>query len=699
MARWFPLLILTLLCAPAGASSSSVFMDLEVALAPERHHIQATGRLHLPHPVRELVFGLRRGLTPTLETPQGELRRLENRGRHTLWALAVHAPTDDITLRWSGKIDRPPTGPHTRDGGSDGTIHPEGIYLSGATGWYPELGMLVRFRLRLSLPSGWHGLSQGHSDDDDRTWHENHPQEAIYLVAAPFHRYRRAAGTVEAMVWLRRPDPDLARRYLEATGEYIALYSALIGPYPYAKFALVENFWESGYGMPSFTLLGPRVIRLPFILHTSYPHEILHNWWGNSVYVDDSGGNWAEGLTTYLADHLLAAQAGRGAAYRRELLSDFASWVKKNRDLPLVRFRGRHGKASQAAGYGRMAMVMHMLRLRLGDRTFLEGLRRFYRDNRFQTAGFDALQRAFEAVSGQALDDFFHQWTRRTGAPDLVLEAVRLTPLPDGRFRIEGRLRQRQDEPPFTLRIPLYVWTEAHAPPRSIHLKMDRRHLDFSLVVPGRPLQLAVDPLFDLFRRLHPDEMPPSFSALFGAERSVLVLPDGADPALRAAYAELARNWQQRHPEIQVVNDGALDHLPEQGTVWILGWNNRFAPVVQKALKRLGVIVERRRAILSDGAETPSEGGFAVALRQGGLQLGWVAAASPDTVPALTRKLPHYGRYGLVAFDAAGVNRLRRQWPARGGLVHRWTDLEPPAPPDHPPLSALLEGQATAAAR
>ena len=70
------------------------------------------------------------------------------------------------------------------------------------------------------------------------------------------------------------------------------MYRQLIGPYPYGKFALVENFWETGYGMASFTLLGPQVIRFPFILNSSYPHEILHNWWGNSVFVDYASGNW-----------------------------------------------------------------------------------------------------------------------------------------------------------------------------------------------------------------------------------------------------------------------------------------------------------------------------------------------------------------------------------------------------------------------
>jgi aminopeptidase N len=119
------------------------------------------------------------------------------------------------------------------------------------------------------------------------------------------------------MVFLRQPDEQLAGRYLEATARYLAMYEKLLGPYPYGKFALVENFWETGYGMPSFTLLGPRVLRLPFILHSSYPHEILHNWWGNGVFPDYGQGNWAEGLTAYLADHLLGSSRGRARSTGR----------------------------------------------------------------------------------------------------------------------------------------------------------------------------------------------------------------------------------------------------------------------------------------------------------------------------------------------------------------------------------------------
>ena len=41
------------------------------------------------------------------------------------------------------------------------------------------------------------------------------------------------------------------------------------------------------------------------------------------MYVDYAGGNWCEGLTAYLADHLLQEQQGQGAEYRRDTLQKY----------------------------------------------------------------------------------------------------------------------------------------------------------------------------------------------------------------------------------------------------------------------------------------------------------------------------------------------------------------------------------------
>ena len=136
-----------------------------------------------------------------------------------------------------------------------------------------------------------------------------------------------------------RTTRQLAALYLDLMGGYIDHYSRLIGNYPYAKFAVVENRWQTGFGMPSFTLLGSRVLRLPFIPYTSLPHEILHNWWGNGVWIDYENGNWSEGLTAYLADHWMKERRGKGSQYRLKALQRYSNFAAEGPGHAPARFR------------------------------------------------------------------------------------------------------------------------------------------------------------------------------------------------------------------------------------------------------------------------------------------------------------------------------------------------------------------------
>ncbi|WP_139042060.1 M1 family metallopeptidase [endosymbiont of Riftia pachyptila] len=227
-------------------------------------------------------------------TPGATLSQLSSQeGELPLTHYRVSLPEKQrrFTLKYSGKIVHDFSQLQESPGRSRqqmrGTISEDGVFLDNGVAWYPLFGdQLQTFSLQVELPDGWLAVSQGDGPETNAErqirWQASQPQDDIYLIAAPFQLYREQSQGVEAQVYLRQPNAALAQRYLEATHRYLALYSELLGPYPYRKFALVENFWESGYGMPSFTLLGPRVIRLPFIIHTSYPHEILHNWWGKA---------------------------------------------------------------------------------------------------------------------------------------------------------------------------------------------------------------------------------------------------------------------------------------------------------------------------------------------------------------------------------------------------------------------------------
>ncbi|RMG34936.1 MAG: hypothetical protein D6720_08160, partial [Gammaproteobacteria bacterium] len=430
----------------------------------------------------------------------------------------------------------------------EGELSPEGVYLDDQSGWYPVTAEEIRgFRLAVSAPDGWQVLSAGRRDEapDAITWHSDRPQQALYLVGGPYHRHHRREGNLTLSVWLLHDDPALARRYLAPMGEYIRHYSELIGPYPYAKFAVVENRWPTGLGMPSFTLLGSQVLRLPFIPYTSLPHEILHNWWGNGVWVDYRKGNWSEGLTAYLADHWMKERQGKGVEYRLRALQRYSNFAARGDDMPLLSFVSRHDDASQSVGYSKSLMFFHMLRRRLGDEAFDAGLRRLWREYRFRRIGF---QRAVEALVGdrpEVLRDFL-PWLERTGAPRLDVTEVSSTPAPPG-HRLAFVLSQSGTEP-YTLEVPVAV-TLSDGQVHRDQVRLERARQRFTLSLPSRPLRLRIDPEYDLLRYLDPSEQPPVLSLLFGG-KTWLVLPTSAPDQEKAAWERLARAWQRRYPNL-----------------------------------------------------------------------------------------------------------------------------------------------------
>ncbi len=678
---------------------------LDVRLHPSTGMLQVTDRLTLPQEQDVWVFFLHKGLEPKVQGDDARLRHLGSDRHLERYELTRNTP-EPVTLTYEGTIRHDMEAIQESVGRSRswtrGTIAESGVFLDGFSGWYPRIPeTLQRFDLKIVLPEGWTAVSQGAGPSRSGNavrWTETSPQDDIYLVAAPFHLYRKATPIAEAQVYLRSPNEDLAGRYLEATADYLAVYSGLIGPYPYSKFALVENFWETGYGMPSFTLLGPRVIQLPFILHTSYPHEILHNWWGNGVFVDFDSGNWSEGLTAYLADHLNKERQGRGADYRRDSLKSFADYVRTDKDFPLSAFRGRHSSASQAIGYGKMLMVLHMLRRDLGDQAFIAGLQTFYRDNLFRAAGIGDLREAFfEEQTDSELTGWFNAWTGRTGAPALAVSQVQVQVQVQpraGGYRIIGRLAQTQRDAPFPLNVPLQVHQREGAPIEQ-RVRLDGRDTDFEILVQSRPIRLAVDPGFDLFRQLVDGESPSTLSNLFGADRGLILLPSTASGALAAEYSRLARAWTHGHQGWQVLDDDVIDELPGDRPVWLLGWDNRFLADLDQGQSAFTLEPSSKRAAIAgrdiDGTSTS----LVLTHSRDGRVIGWLGAHDPAAVPGLARKLPHYGKYSYLAFDGtAPVNRLKGQWPVNESPLVIWfTDERPSLPlPKAPVLTDAIEG-------
>ncbi len=551
-----------------------------------------------------------------------------------------------------------------------GILGAEGVYLAGSSFWYPSFNReLIEFELNVAQPAAWHVVSQGNGtsrdDQGHARWVSGGAMDEIYLVGGPLHVWRDTAGSVETLVYLHDKDDSVAGKYLAATAQYLEMYRQLIGPYPYRKFALVENFWETGYGMPTFTLLGREIIRFPFIINSSYPHEILHNWWGNSVFVDYGSGNWCEGLTAYLADHLIAEQRGTGDEYRRSTLQKYRDYVKDGRDFPLTAFRSRESASTEAVGYGKALMAYHMLRLSVGDDAFRKGIARFYRDFKGKRASFADFQKTMEAAGGRDFNRFFADWIGRPGAPVLAVAvtAVRSDTASAARgFVVEGTLRQTQGGEPFVVDVPVVVQTEKGAVSKTVRLTGAEQ--TFAMTVADAPLMVHVDPRFDVFRKLDPRETPPSIGQIFGEPRVLAVLPSGASAAELQAWRELFKGWLSASHAIDVKLDTEVAALPADRAVWVAGRANRWAA---RLFTSGGGMTLNDAAIEVDG-EKMALAGHTLVLTARHPQnvekaIGYLAVDPVDAFPGLGRKLPHYGKYSYLGFEGAEpVNMLKGQW-------------------------------------
>ena len=671
--------------ASAEAPKGLLHHDIKAKISPKEHLIEVQDRITLPEGFpKEFTFYLHSGLQPKTETAGVILRKEGGHGASLAESYKVTLPEGQRTfvLNYKGLIDHPleNIGKEEARGFSStpGIISEEGVYLAGSSFWYPAIeDRLLSFVIEIGLPPGWNAVSQGERILHQRQngvvrvqWNSPEPQDEIFIVAAPFTEYTRPADSVLAMAFLRTPDKELADKYLDATARYLGMYEKLIGPYPYKKFALVENFWETGFGMPSFTLLGPKIIRFPFIINSSYPHEILHNWWGNSVFPDYSKGNWSEGLTAYLSDHLIKEQQGSGVEYRETTLQKYADYVVGGRDFPLIDFRSRHSSPSEAVGYGKSLMFFHMLRRELGDRNFITGLQDFYSQNKFRFASFDDLRKSFEKVSGKDLKSEFEQWIVRPGAPEIRVSETKSRSEGNG-YLLTAVLEQIQEGKGYRLAVPIVITMEGQEMAYETVVNMENKHLDLKIPLGSRPLRIDVDPRFDLFRRLKRDEVPPAISQALGAKRMVVILPSSANGHMVRAYRRLAKTLESSGPdEIEVKFDTEMEKIPPNSAVTFLGWENRFLSSMASALSPYGVAMNQKGTRIEKTEIARENHSVVLAARNPeNKDLCWMFIASDkaEALRGLGRKLPHYHKYSYLGFEGDEPENITKgRWPTLG---------------------------------
>ncbi len=512
------------------------------------------------------------------------------------------------------------------------------IFLTGT--WHPKPDQMCLYHLTAILPDGYEAVSEAETitktaKDGDTLYAFDfpHPLDSINFIAT--NRYKivkdRFDG-VELFAYFFTEDLDLVKTYIEHAKHYLELYDHLIGKFPYKRFSIVENFLPTGYSMPTYTLLGQEVVRLPFIPETSLGHEILHQWFGNLVYIDYSKGNWAEGLTTFLADHLYEEQKGRGAEYRKAALVGYQSYVNAKNDFPLKDFRERTDNVSEAIGYGKALMVFQMLKKMVGEKRFYESVRYFTDENRFRKASWADIEAAFEKFYQQDLTWFFNQWLDEKGLPDLRLEGVKVKP---SGAKFETAFTVVQKSKNFIVDLPVAIHSIFGKATNIFHLQREKE--PFEMIIEDVPEKVAVDEDYDVARMLSTAEFPPVIARLIGDEQRIIVPPvTGSD-----VYGEIIHGFKGKAGSVRKPNQ--IEYIDtENGAMIILGANN---PVVGRFYGSVN-----------------TRGGFSVLIKDNPWRpsrvIGILNARSKEEVDAAFQKIFHYGKYSEVSFDH-GVNTYK----------------------------------------
>lgn len=630
----FSLLVILLIPALAVAEPGTrhptiTHHQLTLKLLPDSHQLMATDEVTLAQgtAAEEMAFSL----APTLR-----LERIEDltvcqdrcesaaalaferasqpgqpeRHRIILKRPAINAPDGSVRLRFSyrGVIDDPPRDPrHLRfvtPSETSGHIGPEGVYLSSESQWYPDLDdSLATYDVTIAVPDGWTAVTQGTRQSDPARWIVSSMSEALTVVANRFvvktRSWQAKSGQgVQLSTYLFPEEAALADEYLDASARYLDAYIPLLGPYPFSQFAVVENFFSSGLGMPSFTLLGSGVIKRHYTQPYALGHEIVHSWIGNGVFNRTSQGNWVEGLTTYLSNyyyHELTGDEGQAREQRRLMLLGYSLYVHGGDDYPLLKFAQKHDDKDNAIGYQKSAMVFHLLRQEIGEPAFWRALKRIPERYLGKVVDWKDLEEVFQEAGDRDLRWFFAQWVERAGAPELGLSGFRVQPvhgMSGQAGAIAAAVHVAQRGVPY--RVPVELeFVLAGGRSQVVRIQMAGAQQEVIVPLLERPTAVRLDPDYHLFRRVARSDMAPMLNLYVTDPLRTVVLTPAVPSDQSGAFDEIvqrivaqeaAKSGAQRTTVLQP--EAAASPMPE-GSLLILG-NPRESRFAATALRYCG---------------------------------------------------------------------------------------------------------------
>lgn len=252
-----------------------------------------------------------------------------------------------------------------------------------------------------------------------------------YLIAVAVTNYEvysqwaNSGGKLVEMINYVYPEDKAAiMPRTDEMGEVMELFSELFTPYPFIgeKYGHAQFGWGGGMEHQTMSFMG----RFDFEIMA---HELAHQWFGNSVTLNSWQDIWLnEGFATYLAA-IIYEHFFDGYYWPRWKSMAINHVVSEPNGKVFVEDISDNDRLfSSRLSYYKAALLLHMLRWKLGDDAFFEACRNYLTDSklRYGFAGTHDLKTHLEAAYGNDLTPFFEDWYYGEGYPTYHAEVTQL---------------------------------------------------------------------------------------------------------------------------------------------------------------------------------------------------------------------------------------------------------------------------------
>lgn len=389
----------------------------------------------------------------------------------------------------------------------------------GARDWWPckqDLNDKVNsIDVYLTIPTAYtavsNGLQQSMVDNANGTktthFHHGHPIPA-YLIAVAVSNYtiftqQAGLGTDESPFFpiVNYLYPEMAassQSNLSVTPGIMNFYEEKFGPYPFRdeKYGHAQCGFGGGMEHTTVSFMGGFSRGL-------IAHELGHQWFGDKVTCGSWKDIWLnEGFATYLAAMVIENFDGVAefAIYKEGIINNITSQPGGALYLNDTEATNIGRIFSSRLSYNKGAMVVNMLRFKLGDEAFFAGVNNYLNDPllAYSYATTPQLQAHLEAASGQDLDEFFEDWVYNQGYPTYTVTVQNISA---GQAQIT--VNQTQSHPSvdyFEMPVPLFLWGENN---QEVYVTLDNttNGQQFIVDVPFEVTGVFFDPYKELISK------------------------------------------------------------------------------------------------------------------------------------------------------------------------------------------------------